>query len=114
MKKISFLVLLSLILLVVWCGKDEDDIDVTQTDFEYDVSVCDKYFKLVDCIIENDTETRKNYSKEMIIELKMKIKEIQEDWKQLSEEELVKKCSDKLDMYIEIEDELNSFGCSAK
>ena len=41
-------------------------IDVTDTGFEYDVAVCDKYFELVGCIIDRDTN--ENYTKEMRME----------------------------------------------
>ena len=110
MKKISFLLALPLILLLVGC--ESDKIDVTDTWFEYDVKVCDKYFKLVECIIDKDNNER--YTKQMRIDLKNEIKQVQEEWKQLNEEELTKKCTEELAKFEPMEDNLNSYGCSAK
>ncbi len=89
-------------------------IDVTDTGFEYDVAVCDKYFELVGCIIDRDTN--ENYTKEMRIELKNIIKDLQEEWKQLTEEELSEMCTERLkelEKSLEKED-VNSFGCYTK
>ena len=109
MKKISFLLVLPLVLLVIGCWKNK--IDVTDTDFEYDVEVCDEYFELVECIINKDDNP--NYTQEMRIELSDEVKKIQEEWKQLDEEELTKKCTDWLAIFEtdEMKSELKSFGC---
>lgn len=110
MKKLLFLFTLSLSLLLFGCG--EDKIDVRDTWFEYDVEICDKYFDLVWCIIDNDNN--EDYTDQMRTELKNEIKKIQEEWKLLDKEELTKKCTEEFDKYKYLEDNLNSFGCSTK
>ena len=110
MKKLPFLLALPLSLLLIWCG--EDRIDVTDTWFDYNVEICDKYFKLVECIIDNDDNQK--YTKQMRIDLKNEIKQVQWEWRQLDEEELTKKCSEELTKFEPLEDNLNSFGCSVK
>lgn len=108
MKKLSFLLVLP---LVFWCGKK---VDVTDTGFEYDVEICDKYFELVECIIDKDDNP--NYTKEMRAELRDEVKNMQEEWKHLNEEELTKKCAEWLATFEkdEMKENLKSFGCSVK
>ena len=110
MKKKYYLLILPLTLLLVGC--ESNKIDVTDTWFEYDVKICDKYFKLVECIIDKDDN--KNYTKQMRIDLKNEVKQMQEEWKQLNEKELTRKCTEELAKFESMEDNLNSFGCSAK
>jgi hypothetical protein len=47
---------------------------------------------LVECIINKDDNP--NYTQEMRIELSDEVKKMQEEWKQLDEKELTKKCTD--------------------
>lgn len=86
-------------------------IDVSKTDFKYDVKVCDEYFKLVECIIDRDTDER--FNKQMRIDLKNEIKNIQEKWEDLNEEDLNKRCSDELENYKSLlkEKKVKTFGC---
>ena len=109
MKKISLLLVFPLVLLIIWCGKHK--VDVTDTDFEYNVEVCDEYFELVGCIIDKDDNP--NYTKKMRDELRNKVKEMQEDWKQLSERELTRKCTEGLSQFEtdEMKENLKSYGC---
>lgn len=110
MKKLCFLLILPLVLLIFWCGKDK--IDIRDTGFEYDVDICDKFFKLAGCIIDkNDSE---KYTEQMKIDLKNEIKQMQEKWKQLNEKELVQKCTESMEAFEteEMRENLNSFGCS--
>ena len=112
MKKISFLVVLLGTLLLVGCWKKK--VDIKDTDFEYDVPVCDEYFELVDCLIEKDTN--ETFTDEIREELKVKVKNLQEDLKLLGEEELTKNCRESLER-IERglkENNLDSFGCYKK
>ena len=118
MKKFVFLFIVFLLILFLYVFvylKNEDgediEIDITDTDFEYDVAICDRYFELVECIIDSDTN--KNWNNDMRIEFKSEVKRIQEDWKKLSEEELAKKCTDLLENFEKelSEEKLNSFGC---
>ncbi len=108
-----FLLILSLVVFISFKNDDENDveIDVRDTGFEYNVAVCDKYFELVECIIDRDTN--ENRTQEMRKEFKNDVKKIQEEWKQLTEEELTKKCTEVLRDFEEglKHDNLNSFGC---
>lgn len=109
---VIFLVILSLYVFVSWQNKDEDVvIDITDTGFQYDIAVCDRYFELISCIIDRDTNV--NYTKEMRIELKNMVKDLQEERRQLAEEELYKRCSDELENLVEkmTQNNVNSFGC---
>lgn len=104
MKKICFLVCLSLIFFVSGC---DDKIIITDTDF--DVKSCDRYFELMDCILENDDD--KTYTKEMRDELRMKVKSIQEEWNELNEEELDERCTSELSRFYQIEEQLDEIWC---
>ena len=106
---LSVIIIISIVVLVI-CKKNK--IDITDTWFDYDVKICDKYFELVECIIDKDANV--NYTKEIRTELKGEIKQMQEGWKQLSEEELTKKCTEELAKLEPIEDEISAFGCSTK
>ncbi len=101
------------IVIVVFSRKDElDKIDVKETWFEYDLSVCDQYFKLVECIIEKDPD--ENFTRQMRIDLKNEVKQMQEKWKNLSEEDLSDKCTEELKVFDGeiMQDRLKSFWCS--
>ena len=60
-----FLLILSLVVFISFKNDDENDveIDVRDTGFEYNVAICDKYFELVECIIDRDTN--ENRTQEM-------------------------------------------------
>ena len=108
-----FLLILSLVVFISFKNDDENDveIDVRDTGFEYNVAICGKYFELVECIIDRDTNEKR--TQEMRKEFKNDVKKIQEEWKQLTEEELTKKCTEVLGDFKEglKHDNLNSFGC---
>ena len=109
---IMLLIIVFIILLVIVNRKDEiAKIDLTKTDFKYDVKVCDEYFELVECIIERDTDD--SFTTQMRIDLKNEIKSIQEKWKQLNEDVLSKKCSDALEEYKDLlrKNNVETFGC---
>ena len=108
MKKLSFLLIFSLVLLVFGCWKKK--IDITETEFEYDVDVCDRYFQLAECIIDNDKN--KNWTKEMKDELRIAIKNRQEEWKVLSEDELANKCIEMTDALLKNPGYLSDIWCS--
>jgi hypothetical protein len=109
MKKFMLLITLPIILIISWCW-DEDDVSVT--DFEYDVSACDKYFEIAECILNNAENP--DWDKDLKNELRQMIKQQQEQWKQLSEKELVKNCTKWLANYDNKESRelLESLGCS--
>lgn len=112
---VIFLAILAVYVFVSWQNKDDDiEIDVTDTGFEYDVAACDKYFELVDCIIDNDQNQNRN--QQMRQDLKIQIKAKQEEWKQFNEKELIKNCEDELkNLENQLEErKLDSFGCYSK
>lgn len=82
------------VVLFLWRDDELKSIDVAVVDFEYDISICDEYFDMVECIINNDNDMK--YTKQMRIELKNEVKEMQEKWRELSREELFNKCSEEL------------------
>lgn len=125
MKKLSLLLALCLLVLVaflwLFLSKNKNEVspeyvkmDVSDAGFQYDVPVCDKYFKLVECIINNDPS--QVWDQQMRLELKNTVKATQEEWKQLSEDELTKKCTEELTNYENLLEENNadSFGCLTK
>jgi len=105
MKKLSFLFGLSLIILLSGCG---NKIDITDTDF--DVESCDKYFELMECILENDKD--ETYSEDDRNELRQDIKDQQEEWSGLNEDELDYTCSTELAKFETIKDRLDEIWCS--
>jgi hypothetical protein len=50
----------------------------------------------------------------MRIDLKNEVKQVQVEWRQLDEEELTKRCSEELAKFEPLENNLNSYGCTAK
>ena len=106
MKKTTLLFALPLVVLVAWCWSNKIDI----TDTEFHVESCDKYFELMDCILENDDD--ETYSDEMRDELRQEVKDMQESWNSLNESELDEQCSSQLDNFKQIEDRLNEIWCS--
>ena len=108
MKKSVFLLALPLVILVAWCWNDKIDI----TDTNINVETCDKYFELMDCILENDAD--ENYTEEMRDELRQEVKDMQAEWESLDQEELSEKCNDELSKFEEIEDRLEEIWCSIK
>ena len=106
MKKSVFLLALSLVILVAWCWDKKIDI----TDTEFNVESCDKFFALVDCILENDKD--ETYSEEMRNELRQEVKDMQEKWNGLDEESLDEQCTSQLASFEEIDDRLKEIWCS--
>lgn len=106
-------IVIIIVVLILLVGKKDKigGIDVTKTDFEYDVKVCDEYFELIECIIDRDTDDR--FTRQMRIDLKNEIKNVQERWKELDERELSKRCSDELVSYKNLlkEKNVDTFGC---
>ena len=108
MKKTAFLLALPLVILLTWCWSNK--IDITET--EFNVESCDKYFELMDCILENDDD--ETYSDEMRDELRQEVKDMQESWNTEDEESLDEKCNSQLEVFEEIEDRLEEIWCSIK
>lgn len=105
MKKCAIFTILPLVWLIAGCGSNKIDI----TDTEFDVESCNKYFELVDCIFENDTD--ESYTEEMRDELRQEVKDMQGEWGDYSDEELDNICNSKLEVLKWIESKLNDIGC---
>jgi len=108
MKKLAFISVLPLVILIAWCWKDKIDI----TDTNIDVETCDKYFELMDCIIENDWD--ENYTEEMRDELRQEVKDMQSEWELLDDDVLAEQCSNELSKFESIENRLEEIWCSIK
>ena len=116
-KSILSLIIISVIVLIIvllfFRRKDNlGNIDVTQTDFVYKVDVCDRYFRLVECIIDKDSDVR--FTRQMRIDLKNEVKLMQEKWKDFTEDELNNKCFEELAKFDndDMKNKLKSFWCS--
>ena len=111
MKKFWFLIVVCLVFLVVGCSKK---INVTEkidiTDNNLNVESCDKYFKLMDCILENDSDER--YTDEMRDQLRENVKSIQQEWEDFDKESLDEMCNAELSRFEAISDSLDEIGCS--
>lgn len=110
MKKLSFLLVLPLVLLVFWCWKDK--VDITDTDFEYEVDVCDEYFELAECIIDNTKN--EDWTENLKNDLRLEIKMQQDERKSLSEDQLTRNCSGMLDNILVNPTELIELWCLKK
>ena len=108
MKKNTVLLLIPLILLVAGCGSNKIDI----MDTNIDVESCDKYFKMMECILENDRDS--DYTEEDRDGIRQTIKDMQAEWEWLDPEVLSEKCSIELAKYEGIQDRLEAIWCSAK
>lgn len=108
MKKWIVFSILPAVLLVAGCGWNK--IDITDTDF--DVESCDRYFELVDCILNNDSD--ETYSPEMRDEIRQEVKNMQDGWNSYSDDELDSLCTAELDKFSSIESTLDEIGCSIK
>ena len=103
MKKFPLLLALPMMLLLWGCrNSSNDDIDLTKTDIDYDISTCNKYFELAECIIDKTQD--ENWTPEMKIQLKNELKSEQENWNNLDEEYVNQQCSDMLDALSSAED----------
>lgn len=109
MKKVSLFACLLLVFLVVGCGwKANKKVDITETSFN--VASCDKYFKLLDCILENDDTI--DYDDEDREELREYIKSMQEEWSGLSNNSLDGRCVTELNKFYDRVDQLTEIWCS--
>lgn len=105
MKKSALLLALPLVILLAWCW---NKIDITDTNIE--VESCNKYFELMDCILENDND--ETYSEEDRNELRQSVKDMQSEWEWLDEDELDVQCTSQLAQFERISDRLDQIGCS--
>ena len=75
--------------LLVWCWKSE--ISAQEPVFDYDVDICDKFFEVSNCIIDNTKNS--SWTQEKKDELRNAILLRQEQWKTLSRDQLEEECS---------------------
>lgn len=89
MKNLYLMLVLSLVFLLAWCWKSE--INIQELDFDYDVEVCDKFFEVSECIINNTKNS--SWTQEKKDNLRNGIIQKQEQWKALTKEQLEEECS---------------------
>lgn len=107
MKKLWILGILPLVILLAGCSLWNKKIDIT--DNNIDVESCNKYFEIMDCILENDNDS--TYDESTRNELREAVKVMQSEWENLDEESLDETCTAELDKFIKIQDSLNEIGC---
>lgn len=107
MKKLWILSVLSIIILLAGCSLWNKKIDIT--DNNIDVESCNKYFEIMDCILENDNDT--TYDEKTRNELREDVKVMQSEWEKLDEDSLDETCTTELNRFIEIKDALSEIGC---
>ena len=106
MKKLWVLSLLSLVILLAGCSWGKK-IDIT--DNNIDVESCNKYFEVMDCILENDKDT--TYTEDMRNALREDVKVMQSEWEKLDEETLDETCRNELSKFEAIKSTLTEIGC---
>ena len=107
-----FIVVFVVVLILFIRNKGTDaNVDIMDSGFDYDIDVCDDYFMLLECIIENSTDAA--YTKQMRIDLKNEIKVVQDKWRVFDEDELAKKCNEEFESFRNklINNNVETFGC---
>lgn len=108
MKRITLLIILSLTILVTWCSRGwSKKTDITSVKFN--VEACNKYFKLMDCVLDNDTDV--SYTEEQREDIRKEVKSIQEQWIQLDDEILAEACQDELAKFESSSEAFSKIGC---
>ena len=109
MRKIAMFTLLSMAVLIAgcsWFGNKKTNI----TNVKYDVESCNTYFRVIDCVLENDHNAY--YSEEDREDVRKEVKELQEAYKQLDNDILTEVCDKRLAEFIQFKDEFTKIGCS--
>lgn len=109
MRKFAVFTLLSMAVLIAgcsWFGHKKTDI----TNVKYDVESCNTYFRVIDCVLENDNNPY--YSEEDREDVRIEVKELQEAYKQLDNDTLTEVCDERLAEFIKFKDEFAELGCS--
>lgn len=107
MKK-TLLVSLLPIVLLAWCGSEEKDIQLSDTKF--DIDICNQYFELADCILENDPDEK--VSEEDRIQIKEEFIQYQETLKEMEPEELTELCESNYNTLTSDSEALEKIGCN--
>ena len=110
MKKAGLYAILSSVVFIAGCSFSNNKVDITETKF--DVEACNKYFEVMDCILDNDSDA--SYSQAMRDSLREDVKMMQESWENLDESVLENTCNAELEKFSAIEDSLTEVGCSLK
>ena len=108
MKKLSLLWVLLLVIFVAGCSwwwKKEQEASVTKA--EIDVESCNNYFDLVNCIIDNDTDT--SYSEEDRQIIRDGVNDMRNSWDTL--DEMCRKEISKFE-WEEMREYISQIGCS--
>lgn len=107
MKNTKLILLLPCILLIAWCSRWDKKTNIVDTNIE--IESCNKYFHLIDCIIDKDNDS--SYSDNMREELRQEIKTLQSQRELLDKDTLDQKCQNELKKYDDKLDELKSIWC---
>ena len=108
MKKLVLLWSLSAIALLAWCTRNKLEVNLDETNF--DVDVCNTYFDLIECVIEN--EPNDAYTPEIRDNLKAESQKTKASWLDKDSDELEVLCSSKLSKFEERAEEIAWFGCT--
>ena len=111
MKRFCLFVCLSFIIFVAGCSQwSNKKIDITETAFSVDS--CDRYFQLLDCILDKDSD--ETYTESDRLDIREQIKSMQEDWSGLDNDTLSENCSSELEKFStdEVKSELSKIWCS--
>ena len=112
MKKVAIIGLLPILFLIVWCWDKKVEITNTESLKEYKAESCDKYFEMVDCIIEKETDSSR--TEEMRNELRQEIVDKQISRSGLDSSIIENNCKKELDGFYEtwVKNHLNEIWCS--
>ena len=102
MKKLLLLPLFAGLLFLAACGSSKDDAD---TQGEFAVASCNKYFDLMDCAMRDFLPEQKEQMTEAI-------EVVKQEWKTLPEDELRESCDSTWDQLLAMQDAYASLGCS--
>ena len=91
MRKVALWVILPLIVLVAGCSRGWDK-KTSITDTKFKAESCNKYFRLMDCVLDNDTDV--SYTEEQREEIRNEVLQIQEQWTQLDDSILEESCNE--------------------
>lgn len=113
MKKIWLLWALLLVIFVAgcsWWSKKESTEENNTPNTEIAVESCNTWFKLVNCIIDNDTD--QTYSKEDRELIRQWVTDMRDSWKGLDEDTVEEMCNEELSKFDSMREYLSQIGCS--
>ena len=115
MRKLSLLWALLLVVFVAGCSwwwNKEKEAEGNNVTNGINVEVCNKYFGLVDCIIDNDIDS--SYSAEDREVIRASVKDMRESWATLDEYTVTTMCTKELSRFEseEMKEYLSQIGCA--